>query len=817
MIRSEFRAFCITIFSSLSVSAAILPFPSPLPAVKTNYDTILVRTWEGIKKRMIDAYSIPLIHRPRSEEPHDAVSEGVGYGMLLALYCNDQEYFNKIWDAGESYMWDENGQSYNWRVNREGTVIGQGPASDAEQDIALALIFADGLVKKGTWKAHTGPKGADYAQRAQKIINNLWNSLVEEGRYLRPGVNWGGKAFVNPGYFAPAFYRVFDEFESEEHNWTAVIDQCYQSIAVSPGYENGLVPDWMQPDGNYAGGDQLGYNAYADGKFMYKDAIRVLWRCATDYIWYNEPRAKQFLDNAYAFIGTPDKANFFQMDGSAVTDSFELGNKTTRPRSEHSELTVGMWATAAMAAGGEEAAEAFSDELLTFYTPGADFWGRVNDSDGEDTLHNEMYFEQFLAWFGASCISGVFTNLWDDFKDPNPEIAAAFSGTPVVAPFDIDATVEPLSIEARFSKSVRWIVTLQHRTGSDAVVEFNGSGSEIGLQWNGTSSKGGYMPQGAYDVTITARGIKEPFTTVVWLGRARDLKSGDRLIVDDFLDGDLHPYFGMSWGYYTEKNDGKNGLTVIKKFEVADDEGKPALRWAFRLDGSQQIGFDPYAALEWTCAAGDDRLNLAGLDTLVFTGRAAASLAVSIQFITSDIGDYTFFEDSVTLGTSMTEYRLPVSDFKQRLGGSGRELDLTKCTAIRFQVQNVDGTENEIVIREMLFSGNVAAMYASPPEYIPPEPGIGILTKPHRTTSGIQVRMNSVSCSFSSAGRKGPGEIAIYSVNGRSISRLSVPDNGRVTVWNFTDSRGKRVAPGTYFAVITSGGTFFRKTISIIR
>jgi hypothetical protein len=100
----------------------------------------------------------------------------------------------------------------------------------------------------------------------------------------------------------------------------------------------------MQPDGNYAGGDQLGYNAYAEGKAMYKDGIRVLWRIATDYIWYGEPRAKQFLDNALAFIQTPDRANFFQMDGSVVVDSFTLGNGVTRPRAEHSPLTVGMWA-----------------------------------------------------------------------------------------------------------------------------------------------------------------------------------------------------------------------------------------------------------------------------------------------------------------------------------------------------------------------------------------------------------------------------------------------------------------------------------------
>ena len=60
-----------------------------------------------------------------------------------------------------------------------------------------------------------------------------------------------------------------------------------------------------------------------------------------------------------------------------------------------------MWATAAMGAGGPQA-EPFSDELK-FYEGGD--WGKASDTTFEDTLHNEMYFDQFLA--GASLISGV--------------------------------------------------------------------------------------------------------------------------------------------------------------------------------------------------------------------------------------------------------------------------------------------------------------------------------------------------------------------------------------------------------------------------
>jgi len=116
--------------------AALLPFPITQPSVTQPFDSILLKTWSGIKKRNIDAYAVPLVHRPKSEIPGDAVSEGVGYGLLVSLYCNDQVYFNKIWDAAEQYMWA--GSSYNWRVDINGSVIGSGPATDAEEDITVA-------------------------------------------------------------------------------------------------------------------------------------------------------------------------------------------------------------------------------------------------------------------------------------------------------------------------------------------------------------------------------------------------------------------------------------------------------------------------------------------------------------------------------------------------------------------------------------------------------------------------------------------------------------------------------------------------------
>lgn len=371
----------------------------------------LINTWNGIKKRNIDAYNVKLVHRPYSEIPGDAVSEGVGYGMLVALYSNDQKYFDLIWENAETYMW--NGKGYDWRVDINGNRIAYGSATDAEQDIALALIFAQRLTDSLKWIPHLNPT---YGERAQDILNNMWNyQMISHLNNVAPGQNWGGDDFVNPGYFAPAWYRIFQQFDKSNHNWNDVIDNCYTTINNNPGYNNGLIPDWLSPGGDYYYGN-LGYNSYGNGKYLYKDAIRIFWRLSTDYIWFQEPQAFNFLNNSYHFIlnkGGSKAANFYTMNGDLLPSDdiwFFDNNHRSRFRREHSHLTIGMWSTIISALQNHEFIKDFTSELLCYYD-GQDYWGLLDtsnispnctlDSLDEDIYHNEMYFDQFLAWFGA--------------------------------------------------------------------------------------------------------------------------------------------------------------------------------------------------------------------------------------------------------------------------------------------------------------------------------------------------------------------------------------------------------------------------------
>jgi len=423
----------VVFISILCTSAfAVLEIPNAQPKVHAKeWKWVLDSTWQGLKRRNIDSCRSKqiyrqnpnspggLICRPKSETPYDAVSEGIGYGMLLALYSNDQETFDRIYNASKEFSLNF---CQGWRKPANGDGTESGSATDADEDIALALIFADKLQKKNKWKSSS----INYASDAQSAVSCVWGSM-RDGQ-LCPGNTWCPG--YNLGYFAPAWYRVFKNFDSDNnHNWQQAIDQSYNLIESSNGYDKGMVPDW-----NNGGG---GYNNYLDGGAFFKDAIRVLWRIATDAIWFDEPRAKKFLTNSLDFInekGGPDAANFYQLDGTLVpaADKWNKFNDENNPntwryRQEHSWLTVGQWLTAAMAVGTDEDKIAWSKKMASFYeydvnkskTYKPDFFGLIEDptkgpyetSRYEDTTHNEMYFDQFLAWFGVSLMSGTWVNV----------------------------------------------------------------------------------------------------------------------------------------------------------------------------------------------------------------------------------------------------------------------------------------------------------------------------------------------------------------------------------------------------------------------
>ncbi len=704
------------------------PTVSQLPRIAdVRLDSALARTERGMIKHNIDPYKDGLVHRPNSEDPGDAVSEAESYGMIVSLYSNDQATFNRVWDAAETAMWNNGAKAYDWRVGSKGVVIGSGMATDADEDIALMLLFADSLAHKGVWQPHTGPKGADYKQRAKDIINSVWASAVVDGRYLAPGAGWGGKEFVNPGYFSPASYKIFAKVDPS-HNWIGLVDQCYLTIFASPGADKGLLPDWMIPTGAFFKGS-LGYNAFRAGQSCYKDGIRVQWRLAMDWLWFGDARAKRWLDAAAAFIQTPARANFYTMDGTVlpVTDTFSLGDGQKRSRREYSELTVGMWSCAALSSLGPDAAKPWADALLSFLPAGADSWGLPADltlPDRTGSTPNEQYFEQFLAWFGGAVLAGRFSNIWDDLDDPMPTVALDWKSHPVVSPDILDFQTVPLHIEASLNKPATWKLSITHYL-TKAEWSTSDHSATISLDWNGIDAAGNPFPQGWCGVAVTIPGKPVEFHWV-WLSHQRDLRvENSWLLIDDFSGPTVSPNLG-AWGTFDNAKAG--GTAKVGPLAPSGSAPNRALVWDFNLG----VGGYQYCGLEW------GRSSWTGMnfvDKIRYRAKAAQPTVIDFHLLQSDITDDNYFGVLDTLGTEWKIYEHALKDFHGRLGNRSGAPDPTKGVAFRWHIQfdkNPNAVTGAISLGQFLVGGDMASMYTPPAVAVPRtgDPPISIHSQP---------------------------------------------------------------------------------------
>ena len=244
-------------------------------------------------------------------EADKVVSEGIGYGMLLAAGLADQTLFDGLWKYYQDHL-DSNGLM-NWTTDKceaPGDTK-QSAATDADLDTAMALVQA----------AARWPAGG-YLAKAQALtgkIAQFESDTCSGRRVLRPGDAFGGCSDgqdprINPSYFSPGYYKVFAHyFADQAATWTALGDGSYQLYAVYQARMANLVPDWSGPDGS------------DDGSTYTYDACRTPWRVAVDYGWSGDTRAETFMQNISSWVdengGLPKAA---QAQNSAFIGSFAL-------------------------------------------------------------------------------------------------------------------------------------------------------------------------------------------------------------------------------------------------------------------------------------------------------------------------------------------------------------------------------------------------------------------------------------------------------------------------------------------------------------
>ncbi|WP_288800319.1 glycosyl hydrolase family 8 [uncultured Fibrobacter sp.] len=220
------------------------------------------------------------------------VSEGIGYGMLIAAFHNDVETFNRLWVYNKGFRtyagtvlmpWI----NYSFHYNQ----IDYSSATDADLDIATALILM--YYKTGI---------ADYLADALVIANAIWNEEVNPSNLLLYSGNtsmWTENPTYNLSYFSPVELRLFAMIDAN-HDWMGVLNAGYAYMQSVQAKGTGVFPDWSDGSGS-AVNPPNGSGTSTYWTFN-KESVRIPWRIAWDYYWFQDERAAAVLTTLNNFI-----------------------------------------------------------------------------------------------------------------------------------------------------------------------------------------------------------------------------------------------------------------------------------------------------------------------------------------------------------------------------------------------------------------------------------------------------------------------------------------------------------------------------------
>lgn len=265
---------------------------------KSTYGSNYYTYWE--KKYVVNVNS-SMSRVVNPENNKITVSEGMGYGLLFSAAYDDKNQFDKLWNYTKSYL-DNNGLM-NWKINSNGSILGYGSASDADEDIAYALLLA----------AEKWPN-AGYNKEAAKMIEAIKDVEISKDYILLPGDSWGNNHPFNPSYVSPYYYYKFASFyDSEKSYWEKVLNVNLNLLNQNADKETGLLPDWINNDGTIKAEDnKLGY-----------DAVRVPLRLIEFYNGTHNSTAKDILEKENNFlsrIGSNKLVSGYSTDGKPLAN-----------------------------------------------------------------------------------------------------------------------------------------------------------------------------------------------------------------------------------------------------------------------------------------------------------------------------------------------------------------------------------------------------------------------------------------------------------------------------------------------------------------
>lgn len=261
---------------------------------------------------------------------HDVRTEGMSYGLMIAVQFDRKDIFDRLWRWSKKYMQHQEGLLkgyFAWSCQTDGTRNAQGPASDGELYYVTSLIFAS-----NRWGNSTG---INYLAEAQNILNCSMQKIGMER--VAPLINlehqlitftpdpFGGR-FTDPSYHIPAFYEVWARWAEDGRSefWRVCVRKSREYLHKSIHPVTGLNPDYNNYDGTLLGSKRVIGDAF---RF---DSWRVPMNIALDYSWACADRKWQQeygnkIQNFFYSQGIDSFVDQYNVDGTTVTELLGAG------------------------------------------------------------------------------------------------------------------------------------------------------------------------------------------------------------------------------------------------------------------------------------------------------------------------------------------------------------------------------------------------------------------------------------------------------------------------------------------------------------
>jgi len=224
---------------------------------------------------------------------HDARTEGLSYGMMVAVQLNKKDVFDRIWRWSKKYVQHQDGPRegyFAWSINPQTMKRNsEGSASDGELYFVTDLLFAS-----NRWGNNTG---INYYAEARRILDAMWKK--DGTANIHPFINMGAKqiSFVPEGggyewtdasYHLPAFYEAWALYAKDGHEQfyrdCADTARAFLHRACDP--VTGLNPDNSEFSGKP--------HSWGKMKPAFRfDSWRVPMNIAMDYVWFGKDKTWQ--------------------------------------------------------------------------------------------------------------------------------------------------------------------------------------------------------------------------------------------------------------------------------------------------------------------------------------------------------------------------------------------------------------------------------------------------------------------------------------------------------------------------------------------